>query len=130
MTLQHDVQRQNALTTADILIAALRFRDADRRVTWLSAALRSKGQADTCGLLVAFRTEPDQSGGDWVKGTWLTTERRFWEFEAVVPREDGDAVAIDRFEDATDRILVSAHVPGTGKSFGYLALEVLDQRRT
>jgi len=58
MTLQQDVQRQNALTTADILIAALRFQGADWRVSWLSAALRAKGEADASGLLVAFRTEP------------------------------------------------------------------------
>jgi len=83
MTSQQNVQRQNALTTADILIAALRFQDADRRVTWLSAALRTKGETDASGLLVAFRTEADQGDGDWVRGTWLTTERRFWEFESA-----------------------------------------------
>jgi hypothetical protein len=129
MTSQQNVQRQNELATADILSAALRFQDGDRRVSWLSAALRTKGEAEAAGLLVAFRTEPDQGGGDWVKGTWLTTERRFWEFEAVVPRQDGDSVVIERFEDATDTIVVSAYLPGTGKSFGYLALEVLDGRR-
>ncbi len=64
-----------------------------------------------------------------MKGTWLTSERRFWEFEAVVPRQDGDPVVIERFEDATASILMSAHLPGPGKSFGYLALEVLDGRR-
>jgi len=130
MTYQQNVQRQNALESADILSAALRFIQGDRRLLWLSAALRTKGEADAAGLLVAFRAEPDQGGGDWVKGTWLTKERRFWEFEAVVPRQDGDSVAIERFEDVTDNILVSAHVPGTGKSFGHLALDILDGRPT
>jgi hypothetical protein len=35
-------------------------------------------------------------------------------------------VEIERLEDVTDSIQVSRHVRGTGKSFGYLALEVLD----
>lgn len=60
MTFQLNVQRQNELTTADILIAALRFQDGDRRVSWLSAALRTKGEAEAAWLPVAFRTEPDQ----------------------------------------------------------------------
>jgi hypothetical protein len=46
-------------------------------------------------------------------GTWLTSERRFREFEAIVPRRDGASVVIERFEDATDGIQLSAHVPGT-----------------
>ena len=61
-----------------------------------------------------------------MKGTWLTNERRFWEFEAVVPRQKGESVEIERLEEMTDSVEVSAHVPGTAKTFGYLALEVLD----
>jgi hypothetical protein len=128
MTRQRNVKQQNALTTEDILKAAALFRESDRQVAWLSAALRSRGEAASSGLLVAFRTVPDQGGGDWVKGIWLTSDRRFWEFEAVVPRQDGEAVVIERLEDATSVIQVSAHVPGTGKTFGHLALDVLDGR--
>jgi len=80
-------------------------------------------------LLVAFSSVPDQGGGDWVSGTWLTDTRRFWKFEAVVPTRAGEQVEIERLVDVTDSVLVSAHVPGTGKSFGSLALEVLNQRQ-
>jgi len=128
MTRQQNVGQQNALVTEEILKAVAMFRRSDRQVAWLSEALRSRGEAVASGLLVAFRTVPDQGGGDWVKGIWLTGDRRFWEFEAVVPRQDGESVAIERLEDATRGIDVSAHVPGTGKTFGHLALAVLDER--
>ena len=68
MTRQRNVKQQNALTTEDILKTAALFRECDRQVAWLSAALRSRGEAASSGLLVAFRTVPDQGGGDWVKG--------------------------------------------------------------
>ena len=128
MTRQQNVQHQNSLTTEDILRAAKRFQNSDQHVVWLGAALSAKGEANASGLLVAVRTIPDQGGGDWVQGTWLTRERRFWEFEAVVPRRGGELVEIERLEDVTDSIPVSDHVPGAGKSFGHLALEVLDRQ--
>lgn len=128
MTRQRNVEQQNALTTEEILKAAALFRESDRQVAWLSAALRSRGEAATSGLLVAFRTVPDQGGGDWVRGIWLTSDRRFLEFDAVVPRQEGESVVIERLEDATSAIKVSAHVPGIGKTFGRLALDVLDGR--
>ncbi len=126
MTRQLNVQQQNSLTIEGILRAAEWARSSDRHIEWLGAALRANGEASTSGLLVAARTLPDQGGGDWIHGTWLTSERRFWEFEAVVPRRNGEPVEIERLEDVTDSIEVSRHVPGTGKSFGYMALEVLD----
>lgn len=130
MTRQKNVQQQNALTSEEIRKAARLFQDADRHVAWLGAAVQAQGEVKASGLLVAFRTVPDQSGGAWVKGIWLTNERRFWEFEAVVPRQEGESVEIERLEDMTDSVAVSAHVPGTAKTFGYLALEVLDAQPT
>lgn len=126
MARQQNVQQQNMLTTDRILKAVSDFEASGRLVAWLSAALRSRGDTADSGLLVAFGTVPDQGGGDWVEGTWLTTERRFWEFEAVVSPHDSEVVAIERLEDVTLSMTVSAHVPGTGKSFAHLALEVLE----
>jgi hypothetical protein len=129
MTGQFNTGQQNALITEEIRRAVALFQKADRRVSWLEAALQSRLGTSEGGLLVAFRAVPDQGGGDWVSGTWLTSTKRFWEFEAVVPKYDDEQVDLERLEDVTDRILVSAHVPGTGKSFGFLALDVLDRRR-
>lgn len=126
MARQQNVQQQNALTTAGILKAASYFQGSGRLVAWLRAALKSRGDAADSGLLVAFSTIPDQGGGDQVAGTWLTTDRRFWKFEAVVPRQDNETVDIERLEDVTLSMLASSHVPGTGKSFAQLALEVLE----
>ena len=128
MRRQQNVQQQNSLTIEGILRAAKLFRQCDRHVAWLGTALRAKGEANASGLLVAVRTIPDQGGGDWVQGTWLTRGRRFWEFEAVVPRRDGEPVDIERLEDVSDSVQVSGHLPGIGKSFGHLALEVLDRQ--
>jgi len=44
----------------------------------------------------------------------------------MLPRLADSPPVIEKFEDRTDAVQVPAHVPGTGKSFGYLALEVLN----
>lgn len=129
MTRQLNVRQQNALTTEDILNAATLFQRADPLVSWLEAALQARNESSDGGLLVAFTSLPDQGGGDWVSGTWLASSKRFWKFEAVVPPRADGQVDIECLEDVTDSVLVSAHVSGTGKSFGFLALEVLHQRQ-
>ena len=45
MTRQLNVRQQNALTTKDILSAATLFERADRRVSWLDAALRARNES-------------------------------------------------------------------------------------
>jgi hypothetical protein len=56
---------------------------------------------------------------------WLTREREFWEFAIVVSRESAAVLEIEHFRNVTQSTVVSAHVPGTGKSFGYLALQAI-----
>lgn len=111
----------------EILEADTRLRDSDRRLAWLPAALEAIGGDVARGLLVSVGDTPEQDG--WlVHGTWLTYDRRFWDFVAVVPWRDNEPVVVEKFEDATDDVPVSPHRSGTGKSFGYLALEALDRR--
>jgi hypothetical protein len=64
--------------------------------------------------------------GDICRGLWLTREREFFEFSVLLQRNDAE-VELEEWRDVTDETIVNAHQPGTGKSFGLLALEVLGE---
>jgi hypothetical protein len=85
--------------------------------------LDNRGMSVRNGILVRLESIPDQCA-DVHQGLWLTKDRRFQAFTVAVSRVN-NSLEIERFEDITDNVVVSDHVPGTGKTFGYLALEVL-----
>lgn len=64
-----------------------------------------------------------------MSGVWLTDEGEFFEFEAMLSRSEGVLLAIEQFENVTSTIPTTAHQPGTGASFGYLARQVLQEAR-
>ena len=64
-----------------------------------------------------------------MSGVWLTDEGEFFEFEAMLSRSEGALLAIEQFENVTSTIPTTAHQPGTGASFGYLARQVLQELR-
>ena len=62
-------------------------------------------------------------------GLWLTESQQFWEFAVVVSSGAHAKATVERYENVTPSVVISAHQPGTGKSFGFLALEVLNEAR-
>ena len=74
------------------------------------------------GILVKIWCSPDQFA-DVYNGIWLTSDRRFKDFAIAVSRTD-NSFEIEHFHDITD-VAVSKRTTGTGKTFGYLAVEVL-----
>lgn len=124
MSLQRNVQRQNAVTLAAIHETATEFRSRSRRLAWLRGLLESRGIDPDGGMLVDVHETPEQQG-QYFQGMWLTAARQFWAFEATVTRDYCSILEVETFDDRTAETVVSAHVPGTGHSFGYLALEAL-----
>lgn len=96
----------------------------DERPDWLDDLLESHDLDPEAGILVEYDSVDDQ-GQTLCHGTWLTRARTFWSFEVWLA--PGAKPRVEVFEDITAATSTAAHYPGLGKSFGALALEMLDQ---
>lgn len=91
---------------------------------WLRLLLATRGLSNETGILVSL-TEIPEPGGNLLTGMWLTADQQFWQFRAKVSLAANELLCIEQLDDVTSSIATSAQTPGTGKSFGCLALEVL-----
>lgn len=126
MAKQQNVEQQNADLQAKILRTAKMFEAPPK---WLDTLLRTHRLEPAEGLLVKLSEYPEQGGGSWLRGIWLSGQLTFWEFEVVVSGLYGELRNLESFKNATTDIKFERGQPGTGKSFGYLALEVLRSAR-
>jgi hypothetical protein len=125
---QLNVQEQNALTENHIIETVKRFENEEQSFAWLRQLLHEKKLEASNGILVAFSVTPDQAG-NVCYGIWLTSDERFIDFEVEIARGSQRILSVDRWEEKTKETTVSLHQRGTGKSFGFLALDVLHQLR-
>jgi hypothetical protein len=123
MAIQQSVAQQNAKTTAEVRHTAELFAARPKTLAWVGALLESHGLHVNSGILVRMFETPEQDG-NLVGGVWLTNAQEFWEFRAVVSRANGELLYVETFENITASVAVNKHVPGTGQSFGYIAIEV------
>ena len=122
---QRNVQQQTATLRKGVERCASSLGSA---APWLFQVLAQRGLRVTDGILAALRHAPEQEG-DFFSGIWLSHPSTFWAFHVVVAREPNGAVTVERFEDVSSQTVVSEHLPGTGASFGAVALQVLASRR-
>jgi hypothetical protein len=122
---RHSVQQQNLETRERILIVAREFRRDLSRFPGLIDTLHAHSLDPADGILVDWHDVYEQDGIEY-KGCWLTRQREFFRFEVLVPYDRAEPPVIEMWKEVTDETVVSAHLPGTGKSFGWLALDVLD----
>ena len=128
---QRNTQVQVRDRSADILDTARSFVTQPERFEWLRALLVGRGLDTNAGILIELRSVPDQ--GCWVHyGLWLTASGTFLKFVADEafgerPLEGSGLLQYSNVEDVTAQTATAKHVPGTGKSFGWLALEALRQ---
>jgi hypothetical protein len=126
---QRSVQTQVNERGAEIVEVARSFIDRPNQFEWLRALLATYGYDAKTGILLELRSVPDQ--GCWVHyGMWLTSSGTFLKFvadEAYGQRPlDGSGLLVySKLEEVSEQISTSEHRPGTGKSFGRLALEAL-----
>lgn len=131
---RRDVQVQVKERDAEIIETARSLTVYPERFGWLKALLARHGLDAGRGILVELRSVPDQ--GCWVHyGVWLTTSRTFLRFVADEPfgdrvLEGSGLLEHSEIEDITEKTSVAEHVPGTGRSFGWLALNALAQLAT
>ena len=119
---QRNVSQQNDATLAEIERAAA-MGTQEPYARWLTHILSNQGMSACDGILVGIWCAPDQFA-DVYNGIWLTSDRRFKDFAIAVSRTN-NSLEIEHFHDITDDVAVSKHAKGTGKTFGYLALEML-----
>ena len=100
-----------------------RMSQGDDRPHWLDDVLQSYDLDPEAGILVEYDEVEDQ-GATLCHGTWLTTSREFWSFEVWV-REDGSEPRVEVVENITTMTSLATDIPGIGKSFGAVALDVL-----
>jgi hypothetical protein len=126
MAIRRNVQEQNAATREGIRSIASAFRNNMLRYPWLSGELISRKLDPSTGILVRLEDIPEQYGNLY-QGYWLSAERRFYYFEILVARGPRASAQVEEWRDATDEVVVKASQPGTGMSFGFVALEVLSE---
>jgi hypothetical protein len=130
MAIRLSVQQQNDLTRSAIRSAALSFRaNKDSKYPWLFSELKKRGLDPATGILAQLEQVPEQFGEEF-GGLWLTAAGESIRFAILVPRSDAAAVEIETWQNETAQVEINAHLPGTGKSFGWLALDVLRELNT
>ena len=122
---RHSVQDQNREAREKILRIAQEFcRDPDQ-FPGVIHTLHAHSLDPRKGILVACKDYPDQ-GGHVYQGCWLTREREFFRFSVLNPFDRAQPPIVEEWGEVTQEIVISAHAPETGKSFGWLALDVLN----
>jgi len=129
MALKQDVQQQNEATRARIARTAHSFRTDPLSQPWLLAELQERLLDPVTGILAELTFIPDQ-GGELASGVWLTPGRRFFRFQALLSHHPTISSSIEVWEDVTAKTEVNEQRRGIGKSFGWLAIEVLGELTT
>jgi hypothetical protein len=123
---RRNVQVQNLETRSRIVQCAREFRSDPRRFFWLVHALLAHSLLPDAGILVSWKDVPDQEGIVY-RGCWLTDSGEFFDFSVFVPNRNEEPPVVENWREVTSTTPIIAHQPGTGKSFGWLALDVLRQ---
>lgn len=124
MAVQRNVAAQNAETLSAVRHAAGLLGKGSIR--WLPCILRSHNLNPNLGVLVRLVSVTEQEG-DSYGCIWLTSSGQFWEIEVMISRENGEVVEVECVKDISAEVIVSSHLPGIGKSFGFLAHQVLNE---
>lgn len=128
MSIQRNVQQQNAATKATMSATASAFAHQPETIPWLSVVLESHQLSSAKGILVHLVEIPEQEGNIQA-GVWLTADQEFFEFEAMVTRDNQRLLDIEQFKNVTNTLSTCSHLPGVGQSFGALAIQLLNDRR-
>ena len=113
-------------TKAEVLSTAIWARHEMLASAWLPHLLKDMGQDPANGIVVEVYEVLDQDGL-CCGGTWLNASREFWAFEVMVSGCRQNVLAVERMDNITPEVVVTAHGKGTGKSFGLLAIQVLSE---
>lgn len=121
---QLNVQEQNALDKYRIYREASYWRNIGIPIG-LKSALEEKGVDTDKSIYLQY--EQDFPGVSTDEGTVLTPEGRFYEFEMDLNAKRTEVVEFYLWEEITSKVEINEHKPGTGSTWGFLALEVISE---
>ena len=124
---QKNVQEQNILDQHIICECTLNYRNTDplpRALNDLFEALGINLQRD---ILLWHDRMPCGATTTPYRGSWLTQDHRFIEYEVFLDSNDESVTSIEEWKDITDSVEISSHRQGTGKTHGLLCIEVLTE---
>lgn len=127
---QKNVQEQNALEKERITQCALSFRENGVLPQALRECFEQQGIDIKRSILIWHDTMPFGGPTEAYRGEWLTPDKRFFSYEIYLDPKDKYVTEIDIWEEISEQVEVSEHKPGTGKTSGWLAIEVLSELNT
>ena len=127
---QKNVQEQNALDKDRIKSCAKGFRENRNLPDALIECFEKQGIDVNRAILLWHDTMPFGGPTEAYRGEWLTPEKRFYEYEIYLDPKNKYVTEIDVWEDVTEQVEISEHKPGTGKTPGWLSIEVLNELNT
>ena len=123
MRRQLNVNEQCESLRRRIIVNTTEFRAG--RMSWLEALLTSKGQVPLGGVLAEYHSVTEQQG-EFVSVLWLNARKEFFAIEGLLTGGQ-TSFSIERWEEVTESVVVSAHLPGKGHSIGSSAINILEQ---
>ena len=127
---QKNVQEQNSLEKDRIKTCAIGFRENSNLPEVLIKCFENQGIDVKQAILLWHDRMPFGGLTDAYRGEWLTPERRFYKYEIYLDPKDKYVEEIELWEDITEQVEICEHKPGTGKTPGWLSIEVLDELNT
>jgi len=121
---QLNVQEQMALKKHSIKNFAQYWRENDLPIP-LMQLLASKNIDMNTSILIEY--DQDYPGRNTDEGIILTEEGKFFEFEADLDLDRTRLITLELWEDVSHRYEINGRKKGIGKTFGFLALEVLEE---
>jgi hypothetical protein len=121
---RQNVQEQLAKKKASILNEARYWREHGIPKP-LEAFLNGKGIEISKSIMLDY--EQDYPGISTDEGIVLTAEGIFYEFSVDLNPDRTELLEIDSFIDISDRFDIDGQKKGVGKTYGFLALEVLQE---
>ncbi len=119
-----NVQQQNALLRHEILSAGRWTRDNYEGIPQLVREFLASQEFDVANSLVLHSDMSGYEAGNCHAGLVVTAERAFFEYDITLTW-DGSCVEESECQRVDDRYPVTEHLPGKGRSYGYLCLDVL-----
>ncbi|MEM7761610.1 MAG: hypothetical protein AAF298_26300 [Cyanobacteria bacterium P01_A01_bin.40] len=119
---QLNVQEQNTLERHRIFIEASYWRE-NRIPIALEAALKNKGIDTKRSIYLEYEQNFPRISTD--EGIVLTPEGNFYKFEMDLNISRTEVVEFYVWENITPKVEINEHKPGTGVTWGFLALDVL-----
>jgi len=123
-----NVAQQNAITRERLFNAAAWFRQHAHEVpAAVLAYLRAKGIDLREAIEVDFEDLAALGMPDCYRGLVVTPQARFLRWELELDAAGVSVPASEVWRDCSPEYPISAHLPGTGRSFGFLCMEVLEE---